>query len=159
MAEQEKKEWMDWQNTKVLQKAVVADEEGNMLVLRRVPEGPAARPDMWDLPGGSVSPQDLEDENPLIAGIKEEIRQETGFEVEEVEPVYVSSWTFTRSPGKILGVAIGYNCKVRGVKPEAVLSPEHYQSKWCSREQLLDMDFGDDGGLHMGVIQNAIGKF
>lgn len=106
-----------------------------------------------------MSSQDLEDENPLIAGIKGEIRQETGFEVGEVEPVYVGSWTFVRSPGKILGVAVGYRCKVKGVKPEVVLSPEHYQAQWCREEDILNFDFGDDGGLHKGIIQNVIGKF
>ena len=159
MVEPEKKEWVDWQNTKVLQKAVVVDDEGNMLVLRRAPEGPAARPDKWDLSGGSVSPKDLEAGDPLVAGIREEIRQETGLEVDGIEPVYVSSWTFTRSPGKILGVAIGYKCVVKGVKPEVVLSTEHCEAQWCKKEEILNLDFGDDGGLHKSIIKNAIGKF
>lgn len=55
----EKKEWVDWMNTKVLQKAVVVDETGNMLALRRCETGPASRLGMWDLPGGSMNPEDI----------------------------------------------------------------------------------------------------
>lgn len=45
-------EYIDWLNTKVLQKARVIDEAGNMLALRRIETGPAGRLGKWDLPGG-----------------------------------------------------------------------------------------------------------
>ena len=150
------KEWVDWLNTKVLQKAVVVDDVGNILSLCRISTGPAPRLDKWDLPGGCVSPQDLNNtENPIFAAIFREVLEETGLQVFKSEAIYVSSWVFERSPGKILGVAIGYKCQVRGVKPEVKLSLEHYQFQWGSKEAILALDFGDDGGLHSGIISKC----
>lgn len=150
-----RKEWVDWQNAKVLQKAVVVDEEGNILSIRRAPTGPASRPDKFDLPGGSAGPEDLEVANPLEEAIRREVEEETGLDVTSAEPVYVSSWVFTRSPGKILGVAVGYKCTVAGVKPKVSLSAEHYQSLWGTKEKILALDFGEDGGMHKKIIEAA----
>ncbi|MHA2060876.1 MAG: NUDIX domain-containing protein [Candidatus Sifarchaeia archaeon] len=156
MTEQIKKEWVDWQNTKVLQKAVVIDEQGNMLAIRRSEAKPGGRPGKWDLPGGSVGPDDLvEGTQPHIEVIKREIKEETGLETQEVEPVFVDSWVFTKSPGKILGVAIGYRCKVSGVTPEVRLSEEHIESTWGNKKQIMALDFGEDGGLHPSIIKRA----
>jgi len=135
---------------------VVIDEAGNILSLHRVSNSPAARPDKWDLPGGSVSPGDVNaTQNPIFTAIAREVMEETGLEVINTEVIYVSSWVFNRSPGKILGIAIGYKCHVKGIKPEVKLSPEHYQSQWGSKEAILTLDFGDDGGLHKGIIAKS----
>jgi hypothetical protein len=67
----------------------------------------------------------------------------------------VDSWTFKRSPGFILGVAIGYKVTVEGVKPSVQLSDEHTEYTWGTREEVLTLDFGDDGGLHPSVIRTA----
>jgi 8-oxo-dGTP pyrophosphatase MutT (NUDIX family) len=152
----EEKEWVDWQNTKVLQKAVVMDEEGNILTLRRVETGPASRLGKEDLPGGSLGPEDLIDSTkPYIEAIKREIKQETGLEVIDIESVFVDSWVFTRSSGKILGLAIGYKAKVMGVKPIVTISDEHIDYKWRIKEEALGADFGDDGGLHKSILQKV----
>jgi len=153
MEQAKKKEWVDWQNTKVLQKAVVVDEEGNILVIKRTEEGPASRKGKWDLPGGSMGPTDLKEGAPHEAAIRREVEEETGLRVEEVRPVYVGSWFFERSVGKVLGVAIGYICMVGGIMPEPKLSPEHVDQYWGKKEEILQMDFGDDGGLHLAIIK------
>ncbi len=51
--------WVDWINVKVLQKAVVTDQKGNILALRRNENAPGARPGMWDVPGGGMDVDDL----------------------------------------------------------------------------------------------------
>ena len=127
----EEKEWIDWQNTKVLQKAVVIDGEGNVLTLKRIETGLASRLGKWDLPGGSLEPKDLvKGTKPNIEGIKREVEQETGLRLIDIEPVFIDSWVFSRSPGDILGMAIGYRARV-------------------------DIDFGDDGGLHKSILQKV----
>ncbi len=153
MAQAENKEWVDWLNTKVLQKAVVVDEEGNILVIKRTGEGPASRRGKWDLPGGSMNPTDLEESAPHEAAIRREVGEETGLKIEEVRPVYIGSWVFERSVGKVLGVAIGYVCRVRGVMPDPKLSSEHVDRHWGEKEEIMQMDFGDDGGLHAAIIK------
>lgn len=150
-----KSEWVDWQNTKVLQKAVVVDENGSILSIKRSDEG-KARPGKWDLPGGSLSPDDLvEGTKPNIEAIKREIKEETGLVVEEIEPVFVDSGIkHTQSAGDVLILAIGYKCRVQGTIPEITLSSEHTEYKWGSKEEILSLDFGDDGGMHVSIINN-----
>ncbi|MFH1561027.1 MAG: NUDIX hydrolase [Patescibacteria group bacterium] len=155
-AKTDKKEWVDWLNTKVLQKAVLVDGEGNLLAIRRVPDGPASRKDKWDLPGGSLSPEDLEGGVGVAErAITREVLEETGLEIESANPVHVTSWTFQKSVGTVLGVAIGYRCSVSGIKPAVTLSDEHYEYQWVSKEDLLNLDFGDDGGLHKDIARKA----
>lgn len=152
----EKKEWVDWQNTKTLQKAAVVDELGNILTIKRSATGPASRPGKWDLPGGSLGLEDLVgNAKPHIEAIKREIKEETGLDAIEVEPIFVDSWVFTRSPGQILGIALGYRARVKGVKPAVSLSSEHTDSKWTSKEEALASDFGEDGGLHRSIVEKA----
>jgi len=152
----EEKEWVDWQNTKVLQRAVVIDGGGNVLTLKRVETGPASRLGKWDLPGGSLEPKDLvKGTKPNIEGIKREVEQETGLRLTDIEPVFVDSWVFSRSPGDILGMAIGYRARVSGIMPTVTLSGEHTESKWLTKEEALNMDFGDDGGLHKSILQKV----
>jgi len=152
----EKKEWIDWQNTKVLQKAAVVDEEGNVLVIRRAETGYASRPGKWDLPGGSLGLEDLvKVTKPNVEAIKREVREETGLNAVNVKSVFVDSWVFTKSPGDILGLAIGYKVKVPGVKPNVVLSDEHIESKWVTKEEAANSDFGEDGGLHKSIVQEV----
>lgn len=154
MSETGNNEYVDWLNAKVLQKAVVVDEAGNMLALKRTETGPASRPGKWDLPGGSIESQDVTDStNPHITAITREVVEETGLEPEEIKAVFVDSWAFTRSPGTILGIAVGYLVKVDGIKPPVRRSDEHTAELWGSKEELLALDFGEDGGLHTSIIR------
>ena len=144
-----KSEWVDWRNTKVLQKAVVIDEDGNMLVLKRIETGPASRLGKWDLPGGSIESSDVvSNTKPHIEAMRREISDETGLLYKDIMPVFVDSWVFKRSVGSILGIAIGYKATVDGVKPLVSISDEHIESQWGRREILLALDYGEDGGLY-----------
>ena len=152
----EEKEYVDWLRAKVLQKAVVVDDGGNMLVLKRTSHGPASRPDKWDLPGGSVSLEDLVGGVGVIKrAIAREVLEEAGLEVKNVTSVHTTSWTFEKSVGVVLGLAIGYHCTVSGARPEVVLGDEHCEFKWVSKEELLELDFGEDGGLHKDIVSKV----
>ncbi|MBM4402006.1 MAG: NUDIX domain-containing protein [Candidatus Cloacimonetes bacterium] len=154
----EKKEWIDWMNAKVLQKAVVVDEEGNMLALRRSEIGSASRFGMWDLPGGSMSSEDLigQQENPHEAAIRREVEEETGLKVKDVAAIYVSSGIKkTKRAGDVLVLAIGYRCQVAGIRPQVTRSSEHIEDKWVTKEEFLGLEFGDDGGFHLRVIKQV----
>jgi 8-oxo-dGTP pyrophosphatase MutT (NUDIX family) len=150
-------EYIDWLNTKVLQKARVVDAAGNILALKRTETGPAVRPGKWDLPGGSIGPEDLQDlpdgTKPHLAAIGREVLEETGLVAVTVRPVFFDSWTFQRSVGTVLGLAIGYEVTVEGVKPPVQRSDEHTAELWGTRDELLALDFGDDGGLHPAVLR------
>jgi 8-oxo-dGTP pyrophosphatase MutT (NUDIX family) len=156
MSQTLKSEWVDWQNTKVLQKAAVVDEAGNFLAIKRTSNGPASRSGKWDLPGGSIGAEDLLDnDKPNEVAITRELMEETGLEVKELIPVFIDSWMFNRSIGKILGIALGYKAKVSGIKPSITLSREHTESLWGTKDEILQLDFGDDGGLHSAIIHKG----
>jgi 8-oxo-dGTP pyrophosphatase MutT (NUDIX family) len=154
----EQKEWVDWMPVKVLQKAVVIDMEGNILVLRRTEIGPGARPGKWDLPGGSMSLDDLGDNKQDSHGlaIKREVGEETGLDVNNLEVVHVASGgKQTRTVGRVLVLAIGYRCQVKGVKPKVVRSNEHVEDRWIIKKELFNLDFGEDGGFHSEILRRA----
>jgi len=154
MSEAPKTEWLDWNNTKVLQKAAVVDEAGNLLAIKRTETGPASRLGKWDLPGGSIENSDIEvGGKPHETAIRREVIEETGLATLAIEAIFVDSWTFQRSPGPILGIAIGYRVTVKGVEPPVRLSDEHTEYMWGTHEEILALDFGDDGGLHPSVIR------
>src|SRR5882724_13264929 len=95
-----KTEWVDWLNTKILQKAVIIDAVDNVLTMRRSKTSLGARPGKWDLPGGSIGRNDIAvSGKPHAAAIIREITEETGLTVEAIEATLVDSWTFQRSAG------------------------------------------------------------
>ncbi len=58
--------------------------------------------------------------------------------------------------GKILIMAIGYFCKVKGVRPFPSLSEEHSEFRRITRSGILKLDFGNDGGFHKALISHLI---
>jgi len=150
----EEKEWVNWQNARIVQKVAIVDEENNILILKRVKTGPAHRPGKEDLPGGNMGPEDLIDgTKPHIEAIKREAKEETGLDITGLEIAFVDSWVSIKSIGRILNLAIGYKAVVKGIKPVVTLSDEHTDFKWVTREEALNADFGDDRGLHKSILQ------
>ncbi len=90
------------------------------LLLKRTTE-----PAIWAPPGGR-----LERDEPPVQGLKREIREETGFEIEVVAPVTV--W-FGQWKGRPL-LSIDYLVRVTG--GEFRLSSEHSDAIWVTLEEL-----------------------
>lgn len=155
---EKKREWVDWVNAKILQKAVIVDEDGNVLTIKRAENRPGARPGKWDLPGGSLSPGDFSQnqQNPSEQAIKREILEETKLEVSDVKVVHAESGVKkTQSSGDVLILALGYKGIVKGHKPAVTLSEEHTEYAWINRRELQNIDFGDDGGFHKRIINSS----
>lgn len=151
----EKMEWVDWVNAKILQKAVVIDEKGNMLTIKRAVDRPGSRQGKWDLPGGSLSTEDFSQnqQNPNELAIKREILEETKLEVTEVQVIHAESGVKkTKSSGDVFVLALGYKCVVKGVKPPVILSDEHTEFAWVNKQELQNTDFGEDGGFHKRIV-------
>lgn len=116
----------------VSQKAVIVDKYHRLLTLYRTETAPT-RPDTWDLPGG-----DMDFGKDAFAGIKREIKEETGLSLNKVEPYDVD----TRINGDgDFWVTIAY--KAEYTRGKVVLSPEHNQFRWVTPEEFLNLESAD----------------
>lgn len=108
----------------VAAKAVIVDDQGKVLVVREAATGENnTKIGYWGLVGGRLEPGEA-----FFDGLRREVLEETGLEVEPLRPVYVGEWrpTIHGIPHQI--VAIFMLC---GVKDKAVtVSVEHDAYKW-----------------------------
>lgn len=141
--------------TKVLQKAVVVDSVGNLLGLRRTDNyAGGVRQGKWDLPGGSLDTRDLGAEKPVESAVLRELKEETGIEeIQSIEVVFLDSISRTERGQTTMILAVGYKVVPSQKQLLVTLSPEHTEYKWFSKQDLLEQDFGDDGGFHRTIIQ------
>jgi len=121
---------MEENNKKIIvaQKAIIYNEEGKILTIRRSENSP--RPLTWDLPGGN-----LEFGEGLEFSILREIEEETGIEVEKLFLINVFE-----NPDSInlFRVTIGYKTKAKNTN--VVLSHEHVDFKWVTPEEFISLD-------------------
>ena len=110
----------------VSQKAVVFNEEGKLLAIRRSGTAPVG-PHTWDLPGG-----DLEYGEDPTEGMNREIKEETGLEVVGLTPFDVEG--HVNNDGSAYWVTIAYKATARG---EVKLSYEHDSYQWVTKKEFL----------------------
>jgi len=96
-------------------------KKGKLLILKRSDKD-IHHPSKWELPGGRLE----EGEDPIL-GLKREVKEEIGLEVEPILPFNVQH--FSRDDGQIITMII-YACKVIGGKE--TLSEEHSAFEWIS---------------------------
>ncbi|HEY6736121.1 MAG TPA: NUDIX domain-containing protein [Candidatus Saccharimonadia bacterium] len=109
---------------RIATKAIIANAQGQILILREADtyeEG--TNHGRYHLPGGRLNAGE-----PFRAGLKREIMEETGLEVEQGEPVFVGEWfpVIKGQPNQI--VAIFFAC--RAATTEVRLSEEHDHFVW-----------------------------
>lgn len=125
----------------VTQRAIFFDDEGRTLVLQY-----DADHEWWAFPGGRLrAGEDPE------KGVVREVREETGFAVEVVQPVTTRAFEWDGEPK--LGVA--YLCRLAdGADPSAVeLSDEHRAYRWVEPEAVAELNTPSDD--HEAALANA----
>jgi len=95
--------------------------DGKLLLVRRNSSN-QHKPDEWDIPGGR-----LEIGEYPYDGLKRELREETGNEIEIMAPLDVRH--FTRDDGQVITM-IMFFCKL--LSNEIRLSDEHTEYKWVN---------------------------
>lgn len=112
----------------VSQKAILVDESGKILAIRRTETAPS-NPLHWDLPGG-----DLEAGGELTAEIAREIREETGLEARDLNVIDAAGGFNDR---KEFWITICY--AARPASKEVVLSYEHDDFRWVTPDEFLKL--------------------
>lgn len=101
--------------------------DSKLLIVRRSADD-VQQPDKWEIPGGRLEPG----EDPVL-GLKREIMEEAGIDVEVLHPFSVRH--FTRADGQIVTLII-FLC--RALSPEVKLSREHPAFEWVPLEKCKD---------------------
>ncbi len=99
-------------------KSFIVDDE-KLLIIKRRPDD-VHRPSQWDIPGGRLDAG----ENPFD-GIKREIKEEVGIDIDVVAPIEVQH--FTRDDGQRITMII-FLC--RPLSKQIKLSKEHTEYEW-----------------------------
>lgn len=136
-------------NTRVVQKAVLQNPSGEILLLRRS-KTDTRRPLEWDFPGGL-----LDEGEDLEACINREIKEETNLTATDLQPVYskteVRTWEYEGKELTENVIFIFYTGKVGDKEPE--LSFEHDQFKWLKpQEALKEIEYY----LHKEVLKHIL---
>ncbi len=113
---------------RVGQKIIITNDEGKILMLRR--SSKSDRAGGWDFAGGRLELG----ENPYD-GVAREIREETGLEVKDMQPIDVYSYF---NNGTDFVVIIGYQAKWKS--GEVKLSWEHDLYQWMTESEVEKLD-------------------
>lgn len=121
-------------NQRVAMKAIIVNGDGKVLLLREAStyeEG--TNVGRYQFPGGRINPGE-----PFLDGLRREVKEETGLEVEVGEPIYVGEW-FPVIRGVLNHiVATFFIC--RPLTTEVKLSEEHDDYKWVDAEEAAKLD-------------------
>jgi 8-oxo-dGTP diphosphatase len=117
---------------RIAAKAVMTNDEGKVLILREAStyeEG--TNVGKYGLPGGRINPGEV-----FLDGLRREVDEETGLEVEVVRPVHVDEWrpVIKGTPTQIVGVFM--LCEAAGSTVR--LSDEHDDYKWIEPGEVED---------------------
>ena len=127
----------------VSQKTIIINSEGRILALRRSITDPA-RPLTWDLPGGELDESETLEEN-----VKREVLEETGIEINDFSIFDATS----RLNNKVeYWIHIGYLAKV--YMPTIILSYEHDQYLWLTREEFLKLELSASIRIFLSKLPN-----
>lgn len=114
-------------------KGVIVDKKGLILVIKRAGDETHLE-NLWDVPGGRFDYGEKPEE-----GLKREVMEESGLEIEVAEPV--TSWTFMRDNGEqVFGTT--FLCEPEDLEVE--LGDEHTDFQWVEKDELNDLPMHDE---------------
>ncbi|HVC58587.1 MAG TPA: NUDIX domain-containing protein [Candidatus Acidoferrales bacterium] len=108
---------------RVAAKAFIINQKGEVLLIKRGEDNPH-KPGVWEIPGGR-----LETGESPFDGLKREVAEETGLDVQVLNPLKVHH--FTRDDGQKITMVV-FICK--SASDEVRLSKEHVAHIWMDTE-------------------------
>jgi 8-oxo-dGTP diphosphatase len=122
---------------RIATKALIIDDDGKYLLLREAStyeEG--TNVGRYHLPGGRLDiGEHFED------GLFREVKEETGLQIEIIQPIYVGEWRPVIKGVKNQIVAIFFLC--RAISTKVTLSDEHDDYQWVSPTEKHRLDVMD----------------
>lgn len=116
---------------------IILNGQKEVFVLKRA-DNDDFLPGFWEIPGGGLD----FGENPE-EGLKREIKEECGLEIEVINPVVVTDYFMDKDDKKIHRVEINFMCRLKSEDQNIALSEEHTESKWVKREELSALKMSD----------------
>jgi len=112
------------QNFRISVKSFIVNKKNELLLIKRV-NNDVHTPGAWEIPGGR-----LELGEDPFEGLKRETKEETGLDIEILNPLNIQH--FTRDDGQKITMII-FLC--RPVSDSVALSKEHAQYEWSDLDQ------------------------
>ncbi|MBP6098480.1 MAG: NUDIX hydrolase [Candidatus Levybacteria bacterium] len=116
----------------IVTSALIQNQNKFLIVKRAADE--TFLPNMWELPGGKVEPE----ENPNISVLRE-IQEECGLKIAVIKPGVINS--YVSKERNIHYVEIFYLCTIMNKTDEVKLSEEHSEYQWISKGDLENFKF------------------
>lgn len=116
---------------------IILNEKKEVLVLKRS-ENDDFLPGFWEIPGGGLD----YGENPE-EGLKREIKEECGIDVEVLNPVVVTDYFMDKGEDRVHRVEINFTCHPKNKDQAITLSSEHMESMWTNLDQVVDLKMSD----------------
>lgn len=111
--------------------------QGNLLLVRKS-LGSRCHPGKWEVPGGR-----LEQKETLGEHLKREILEETGLQIEAVEPFFVWDWHLDGEEGPVRVVAVAVLCRTEQTNVTLsgqVAGDDLAEFAWVPVEQVAGFD-------------------
>lgn len=119
---------------RIATKAVIVNADGEVLILREAQTyTDGTNIGRYHMPGGRIDPGE-----PFEDGLRREVIEETGLEIEIGKPLYVGEWYPVIHGVKHHIVAIFFTCTPKSEK--ITLSEEHDDYKWINPEDAGQYD-------------------
>jgi 8-oxo-dGTP diphosphatase len=102
----------------------------NKVLILRLPENSEFKGENWMLPGGRLDETDQPEE-----GLKREIKEETGLDVEIISPCHTARWGNEEPPK----YSVFYSCTAND--SNVLISDEHIDYKWIKQSAIDEIPF------------------
>lgn len=112
-------------------KALIQNDKGEYLLLRRAEVMTSESETHWDIPGGRIEPEEA-----LHDALRREVLEETGIKLSD-EPELLAAQDIFVSAINLHVVRLTYRLKGQG---EVVLSHEHQETRWVLLEDALTLN-------------------
>jgi len=130
-------------------KAVIINSAGKVLIVREALSGKNnTQIGKWGLTGGRLHPGES-----FFDGLKREVKEETGLEIEPIKPLHVGEWRpeIRGVPHHI--IAIFMLCTANST--DVVLSHEHDDSAWIDPSELERYQMMEPDGLVVKLVPTS----